>query len=173
MQPIGKHLTLPDNGMMPAENSGPDLQKLQEISRGLEILTRLYRPAPGIDPEVFHTAAVAMLSRYPIEVVRLTLDPADGLPGREGQKWLPTISELKTECERWHYPIRERERRDASIRQQLAEREENEYQRPEPAKVRERGRVVTYEEAMKLVNDGTGRKILGVFDKDRITPYGT
>lgn len=40
---------------------------------------------------------IAVLSAYPLEVVRDVVDPRCGLPSRV--KWLPTIAEIKEECE--------------------------------------------------------------------------
>ena len=169
MEQIGKSLTnLVQSSQRLTEQSQDYVSKAEEISTLLRTMVGCFRSEGAVDPEIFFTAAIATLMRYPVEVARLALDPVDGIPGR--LNWVPTISELKTECEKWHYPIRAREAREASIRQQLAERSEHEYQRPEPLKERDRGKMYTHREFDQAVKKH-GRPF-GVFELGRITPYG-
>ena len=56
-----------------------------------------YRAGDANDPETYIAATVSVLSRYPSEVIRDATEPATGLPSR--LKWLPSISEIREECE--------------------------------------------------------------------------
>ena len=73
------------------------------------------------DPEVFATAAVAVFSRYPLDVVRKVTDPYSGLAAR--LKWVPTIYEIREACEIANNEARRREEADARVKEQFAERE--------------------------------------------------
>jgi len=73
------------------------------------------------DPEVFATAAVAVFSRYPLDVVRKVTDPYSGLAAR--LKWVPTIYEIREACEIANNEARRREESDARVKAQFAERE--------------------------------------------------
>jgi hypothetical protein len=75
------------------------------------LLIGCYRRDDVADPEVFGRAIVAVLMRYPPEVVLQVTEPATGLPSK--LKWLPTIAELVEACDTAMEPIlrrRERER---------------------------------------------------------------
>lgn len=85
------------------------------------ILLGCYRKVDCADPEVFATAAVAVLSRYPEHVARAVTDPQTGLPGTS--KWVPTIAELREACETVNTAARRREESDNRVEAQLAERE--------------------------------------------------
>lgn len=66
------------------------------------------------DPEMFITAATALLACYPEVVADRVCDPVRGLPIKN--KFLPAIAEIREACERemiWHDAVerRERERR--------------------------------------------------------------
>lgn len=73
-----------------------------------------YPAGSANDPEMFITAATAMLASYPELVVERVCDPLRGLPSKN--KFLPAIAEIREACERemiWHDVVerRERERR--------------------------------------------------------------
>lgn len=73
-----------------------------------------YPAGSANDPEMFITAAAAMLASYPEHVVERVCDPIKGLPAK--QKFLPAIAEIRAACEvemTWHDTVerRERERR--------------------------------------------------------------
>lgn len=73
-----------------------------------------YPAGSANDPEMFITAATAMLASYPELVVERVCDPLRGLPAKN--KFLPAIAEIREACERemiWHDAVerRERERR--------------------------------------------------------------
>ena len=80
-----------------------------------------YRQGDCADPEVFATGAVAVLSHYPVDIVRKITDPHSGLPGR--LKWLPTIYEIREACEIENGAARRRDEQDARIKEQFAERD--------------------------------------------------
>jgi hypothetical protein len=66
------------------------------------------------DPEIFITAATALLASYPEVVAERVCDPIRGLPSKN--KFLPAIAEIRAACETemvWHDAVerRERERR--------------------------------------------------------------
>ena len=63
------------------------------------------------DPEIFITAATALLATYPEIVVERVCDPIRGLPAKN--KFLPAIAEIRETCERemvWHDAVEKRER---------------------------------------------------------------
>ncbi len=73
-----------------------------------------YRAGDANDPETYVRAVTAVLSMYPVDVIRKVADPAKGLPSR--LQYLPRIAEVKSACEEEMQPIyrqRERERIDA------------------------------------------------------------
>jgi hypothetical protein len=75
------------------------------------LLVGCYRKDDAGDPEVFARAVVAVLMRYPAEVVVQVTEPATGLPSK--LKWLPAIAEIVEACDASMAPIlrqRERER---------------------------------------------------------------
>lgn len=85
------------------------------------LLIGCYRRDDVADPEVFARSIVAVLMRYPSEVVLQVTEPATGLPSK--LKWLPTIAEIVEACESAMAPIlrrRERERLDEERRRALA-----------------------------------------------------
>lgn len=61
-----------------------------------------YRTGEANDPETFGAAVAAVLSAFPLEVIRYVCDPRTGLPGTS--KWMPNPAEVKAACEdrvRW------------------------------------------------------------------------
>jgi hypothetical protein len=71
---------------------------LTEAKRGAKRLLGCYRAGDANDPETYIAAVVSVLSRYHESVIRDATEPATGLPSR--LKWLPSISEIREECER-------------------------------------------------------------------------
>ncbi len=136
-----------------------------------EILLGCYRKGEVDNPQVYTAAVVEVLSAYPTEVMIQVADPVNGLPGK--LKFLPTISEIKAECELHAEPLRRQAERDKRIAEQLAERNKREQelkQGPQPAPPQ--GRTVTYGEALAM---GMTRPI-GVFETEhmgakRTVPY--
>ena len=80
-----------------------------------------YRKTDCDDPEIFATAAIAVLSRYPEDVVRQVTDPHSGLPATS--KWVPRIAELREACETVNNAARRRAEADGRIAAQFAERD--------------------------------------------------
>jgi hypothetical protein len=119
-----------------------------------------YRTGDANDPEYYISATIAVLSNYPVEIIRTVCDPVKGLPSKT--KWLPTIAEIVEECGRLQaYDIRaaERQRR---VDAQLAER----LQLPPPQQQQPRGRIVTWAHVEAMDAEGKRIKIKGYFDKD-------
>jgi hypothetical protein len=70
-----------------------------------------YRASEANDPDVYVTAAAALLAGYPDAVAAKVCDPIRGLPSTN--KFLPAIAEIREACERemvWHYAVERRER---------------------------------------------------------------
>ena len=70
-----------------------------------------YPAGSANDPEMFITAAAAMLASYPELVVDRVCDPIRGLPSTN--KFLPAIAEIRQACERemvWHDAVERRAR---------------------------------------------------------------
>jgi hypothetical protein len=92
-----------------------------------------YRRDDAADPETYAAAVAAVLSTYPPDIVKRVTDPRTGLPGKS--KFLPTVSEVREECERLAMADAASIERQQSIERQLAERkaeEESRAARPRP-----------------------------------------
>ncbi len=74
------------------------------------ILFGCYRASDANDPEVYLTATIATLCRYPEAIARAVCDPTGGLPS--ANKWLPSIAEIKEACEERLRPVYDQQRRD-------------------------------------------------------------
>lgn len=61
-------------------------------------------------------AVTAILSEYPDSVIETVTDPRTGLPSKI--KWLPTVAEVKTECESHMYRVRYQEAWDRRVVEQ-------------------------------------------------------
>jgi hypothetical protein len=85
------------------------------------ILLGCFRTGDANDPEVYIAAVVAVLARYPESVIRDVTEPASGLPAR--LKWLPTIAEIREECDVLDARIKRREERERQIAEQFAARD--------------------------------------------------
>ena len=118
------------------------------------------------DPVVYSTAVAAVLERYPADVgVRLS-DPKDGIAGRF--KWLPTVSEIREECDRLQAADVAEAKRRADFAEQWRLREEVE--RPLSAELPSepyRQILSNYDEAFAKHGRPTG-----VFEKGREHLYG-
>jgi hypothetical protein len=76
-----------------------------------------YRLGEVGDPETYFTAVIAVLLRYPPDVITAVTEPATGIPSKV--KWLPTIAEIVEACDLALAPVlrqRERDRVVASHR---------------------------------------------------------
>lgn len=92
-----------------------------EAKAGAARLLGCYRTGDANDPEAYITAVVSVLVRYPPQIVREVTEPATGLPSR--LKWLPTIAEIREECEILAQRELRKVQRERQIREQLAARE--------------------------------------------------
>jgi len=61
-----------------------------------------------------------VLARYPDSVIRDVTEPATGLPAK--LKWLPSISEIREECDILAARIARREQLDRELAEQFAAR---------------------------------------------------
>lgn len=61
-------------------------------------------------------AITAILSEYPDSVIETVTDPRTGIPSKV--KWLPTVAEVKTECESHMYRVRYQEAWDRRVAEQ-------------------------------------------------------
>ena len=80
-----------------------------------------YRKQDANDPEIYVAAVTAILSEYPDSVIETVTDPRTGLPSKI--KWLPTVAEVKSECESHMYRVRYQEAWNKRAADQAAERE--------------------------------------------------
>lgn len=78
-----------------------------------------YRKQEANDPEIYVAAVTAVLSEYPQPVIETVTDPRSGLPSR--LKWLPSVAEVREECERYMWPLRFREAEAKKLREQRAD----------------------------------------------------
>jgi hypothetical protein len=80
-----------------------------------------YRKSDCDDPEIFVSAAVSIMSRYPEEAVRRVTSLNTGLPATS--KWVPTISELREALENANRAAERIREQEARIAAQFAERD--------------------------------------------------
>jgi hypothetical protein len=97
-------------------------ERQNEAKLGATIILGCYRVGDANDPEIYVTAVIAVLSRYPIEVIRKVTDPAIGLPSES--KWLPSVAEVREACDKALKPLADAVARDARVKRQLLERQE-------------------------------------------------
>jgi hypothetical protein len=62
-----------------------------------QLLAGCYRKDDAADPETYATALAAVLALYSPDIVQQVTDPRTGLPSRV--QWLPTIKEVRDECD--------------------------------------------------------------------------
>lgn len=98
------------------------------------ILLGCYRTGDANDPDTYVRAVTAVLSEYPIEVVKVVCDPRMGLPAKS--KWLPTIFELKDACETAMVPIDRARREREAIEQRKRALAKPTFQRPTMAELK-------------------------------------
>src|SRR5579859_6088591 len=108
------------NALTTSEAKIPNCSADEALGRAM-LLLGCYRKADCADPEVFATAAVAVLSHYPADVVLQVTDPHSGIAARS--KWVPTISELREACDIVNNVAKRREEADARVKAQFSERE--------------------------------------------------
>src|SRR5882672_12545769 len=102
--------------------SSPTLRQQQnrtQAAKIAEVLLGCFRTGEAGDPRVYTAAVVELLSAYPTGVMIQVADPVNGLPSK--LKWLPTIAEIKAQCEVHMEPLRRQAERDKRVAEQQAE----------------------------------------------------
>jgi hypothetical protein len=92
---------------------------LTEAKRGAQRLLGCFRTGDANDPETYISAVVAVLERYPVDVIHAVTQPA-GLPSQ--YNWLPTIKEVRSACEEIEGPRRRAMEWEALAAKQITER---------------------------------------------------
>lgn len=85
-----------------------------------KILLGCYRTGDANDPETYVAAVTAVLAHYPQEVITSVTHPVTGLPSKKS--WLPTIKEVRDECDEVMEPIVQNEARLKRIKEQMEAR---------------------------------------------------
>jgi hypothetical protein len=73
----------------------------------LKILCGCYRVSEVADPTIFNEAALRIMCKYPVDILKAVTDSAAGLPAK--LKWFPSLAELKEACEMLMEPRRQYE----------------------------------------------------------------
>ena len=118
----GQFLTLRQVSSNALTNNSPTSTKCdpRTASRKAAQLFGCYPRNEANDPEIFLTAATALLASYPEAVAERVCDPIRGLPSKN--KFLPAIAEIREACERemvWFDVVERRERDRAHTRKVL------------------------------------------------------
>ena len=103
------------------------------------------------DPEIYGTAVVGLLAKYPAEIILQVCDPIDGLPTK--CSFLPTIAELSKALNEAMKPIWDEQRR-LRREQQRREAEAMELSKPTPEERERVGKML----ADLSKNLGTGMR---------------
>lgn len=99
MEPIGQHLaSLAASKQHLTQSSINSTESKKLALYHAKLILGCYRTDDVSDPQVFVTGVATVLSRYAADVGARLSDPKDGIAGRI--KWLPTISEIREECDR-------------------------------------------------------------------------
>ena len=85
-----------------------------------------FRTGDANDPEIYITAVIAVLCSYDADIVRRVTSPTIGLPSR--LKWLPSVAEVREECDRLVAIADRAVEQQARRVQQLRDREEYQFQ---------------------------------------------
>jgi hypothetical protein len=101
---------------------------LTEAKKGAARLLGCYRTGDANDPETYIAGVVAVLSRYDIPIIREITEPATGIASR--LKWLPSVSEVRAECDILADRETRRAEREKQIQEQFAARLQITDQRP-------------------------------------------
>jgi hypothetical protein len=87
-----------------------------------KLILGCYRVGDANDPEIYVAAVAALLSRYPSDIGTRLSDPKDGIAGRI--KWLPSVSEIREECDRLQAADVAAAKRRADVAEQFRLRQE-------------------------------------------------
>jgi hypothetical protein len=83
------------------ENLPASMARQEEVNsyaaERASLLLGCYRTGEANDPETYVTAIMAVLARYPEQVITDVTHPATGLPKKKS--WLPTVKEVFDACE--------------------------------------------------------------------------
>lgn len=122
LKPIGQSLRELTGSSQSSAVSTHRLTDPETAVERAKLLAGCYRKDDAADPEVYAGAIAAVLAEYPPDIVQQVTDPRSGLPSR--LQWLPSVKEVRDECE----SIDARRRRLAEMaareEQQLRERRE-------------------------------------------------
>lgn len=99
-----------------------------EAKKGAARILGCYRTGDANDPESYIAAVVSVLVRHSTWVIREVTEPATGLPSK--LKWLPTIAEIREECDRLQAYEKRMELKREQINSQLVQRLQITDQRP-------------------------------------------
>jgi hypothetical protein len=94
---------------------------LSAAKKGAIRLLGCYRTGDANDPETYVTAVVAVLERYPVEIICAVTAPATGLASKS--KWLPAVAEIRDACEDLVRTTKYAREWEAQARAQIAGRE--------------------------------------------------
>jgi hypothetical protein len=134
--------------------SGRENCKPSVASAKATMLFGCYPAGSANDPEMFITAAAAMLAGYPEHVVERVCDPIRGLATK--QKFLPAIAEIRAACETemvWYDAVERRDRERRHTDEVLAPAP------PATAESRARVRALADDVIAELNAKGVPRKI--------------
>lgn len=120
----------PGTGSPPLSNNSDAVSRMIAAKAGARRLLGCYRAGDANDPETYVSAVISVLARYPIEIIREVTEPATGLPGRS--QWLPTVAEIRNECEVLTLREQRKVEREHQIREQLEARKQITDQRLRP-----------------------------------------
>jgi hypothetical protein len=113
-----------------SQDSETTSQRMNEAKKGAARLLGCYRTGDANDPEIYVSAVISVLVRYPVEIIREVTEPSTGLPGKSS--WLPTVAEVRNECEVLAARERRKIEREQQIAEQIQARTQITYQRPRP-----------------------------------------
>jgi hypothetical protein len=113
-----------------SQDSEMTSQQMNEAKKGAARLLGCYRTGDANDPEIYVSAVISVLVRYPVEIIREVTEPSTGLPGKSN--WLPTVAEVRNECEVLAARERRKIEREQQISEQLEARKQITDQRPRP-----------------------------------------
>jgi hypothetical protein len=137
------------------------------VASRIEMLLSAYRRDDYADPIGFVTQLGVVLEKYPEWVVRYVTSPDTGI--QRTSKFPPSIAEVVSACEEIYAGERFVQEWDRRAREQIEERKKLPNWAHKPNQPQ--GRVVTFGEAQKIMQENRGIKIIGVFDAGRTIPY--
>jgi len=153
---------LPTDSARLSKASNDTLEKLIEAKKGASRLLGCYRTGDANDPETYISAVVSVLSRYEIEIIKTVTEPATGLPAK--LKWLPSIAEIREECDILAARKRRVIERENQIREQLEARKTLQITDGRPRKTYEQLQAELAEVGIFIGKDRNGPKAMKVED---------